>query len=76
MHINIRRSVLAISILLAFTTAIQAGDTGEKKPKILILTARDIKREHHISNLVGAAGMMQKPFKMSELREKIKQLLD
>lgn len=34
MHINIRRSVLAISILLAFTTAIQAGDTGEKKPKI------------------------------------------
>lgn len=34
MHINIRRSLLGIAVLLAFTTAINAGDTGQERPKI------------------------------------------
>jgi len=54
----------------------ELGDKyGAECPKILIMTSRDIEREKGVAMLSGAANIIQKPFKISLLKEQIKQLL-
>lgn len=48
---------------------------GAECPKILIMTSRDIEREKGVAMLSGAAAIIQKPFKLSALKEKIASLL-
>lgn len=44
---------------------------GVDCPKILIMTSRPIDRERGVAKLSGAAAMIQKPFKLSALKEQI-----
>ena len=48
---------------------------GADCPPILIMTSRPIERERGIAELSGAAAMIQKPFKLSVLKEKIASML-
>ena len=48
---------------------------GNRMPKILFLTARDTKKERHITTVVGAVGMIQKPFQIPDLRKQITKLI-
>jgi two-component system phosphate regulon response regulator PhoB len=48
---------------------------GSDCPKILIMTSRDIQREKGVAMLSGATAIIQKPFKLSALKEKISELL-
>jgi len=54
----------------------ELGDRyGADCPKIIIMTSRDIKREKGVAMLSGAASIIQKPFKISTLKEQIEKLL-
>jgi DNA-binding response OmpR family regulator len=48
---------------------------GAKAPKVLFITCRDVRNEGHFAKLIGAAGMMQKPFTLDELSRRVKVVL-
>ena len=48
---------------------------GEGAPKIMIMTSRDTNREKGIAMMSGAVSVLQKPFGMAELHNRIKELL-
>lgn len=48
---------------------------GNSRPKILIMTSRDLKTEHGIALMSGADASIQKPFKLSEVKTKIESIL-
>lgn len=48
---------------------------GPKTPKIVIMTSRDTTREKGIALMSGAEEVLQKPFQMSVLHEKLKGIL-
>jgi len=47
---------------------------GSNAPKIMIMTSRDTHREKGIAMMSGAISVMQKPFGMAELHNKIKEI--
>jgi DNA-binding response OmpR family regulator len=49
---------------------------GTKAPKILIMTSRDTVKEKGIALMSGATEVLQKPFEMAKLHERIKAVLD
>ena len=49
---------------------------GANAPKIMIMTSRDTNREKGIALMSGAVSVLQKPFGMAELHNKIKEILD
>lgn len=49
---------------------------GNKAPKILIMTSRDTVKEKGIALMSGATEVLQKPFEMAKLHERIKAVLD
>ena len=49
---------------------------GKNVPKIMIMTSRDTVREKGIAMMSGAVSILQKPFEMKVLHERIKELLD
>ncbi|MFH2202568.1 MAG: response regulator transcription factor [Elusimicrobiota bacterium] len=54
----------------------ELGDKyGADCPKIIVMTSRDIEREKGVALLSGAANIIQKPFKISLLKEQIEKLL-
>lgn len=48
---------------------------GAECPKILIMTCRSIDKEKGVAMLSGAAAIIQKPFKLSALKDQIKGML-
>ncbi|MFC1680091.1 response regulator transcription factor [Elusimicrobiota bacterium] len=48
---------------------------GDRAPKIIIMTARNVQNEKGIGLMSGAVDMVQKPFSTSDLREKVEKLL-
>ena len=48
---------------------------GSKAPRILIMTSRDTFREKGIALMSGAVEVLQKPFEMSQLHERIAAVL-
>jgi len=49
---------------------------GSSVPKIMIMTSRDTVREKGVAMMSGAVSVLQKPFEMKVLHEKIKELLE
>ena len=49
---------------------------GAKAPRIMIMTSRDTVKENGIALMSGAAEVMQKPFEMAKLHERVKALLN
>ena len=49
---------------------------GAKAPRIMIMTSRDTVKEKGIALMSGAAEVMQKPFEMAKLHERVKALLN
>ena len=49
---------------------------GRNAPKIMIMTSRDTVREKGIALMSGAVSVLQKPFGMLDLHDKIKQILE
>lgn len=49
---------------------------GAKSPKILIMTSRDTVKEKGIALMSGATEVLQKPFEMAKLHDRIKAILD
>ena len=49
---------------------------GKNVPKIMIMTSRDTVREKGIAMMSGAVSILQKPFEMKVLHDRIKELLD
>lgn len=49
---------------------------GENAPKIMIITSRDTVREKGIALMSGAVSILQKPFGMADLHDKIKEILE
>jgi len=49
---------------------------GARCPKIVIMTSRDTGKEAGLAAYSGAAMTIQKPFKLSDFREKIARLFD
>lgn len=48
---------------------------GAKAPKIMIMTSRDTVKEKGIALMSGAAEVMQKPFEMAKLHDRVTALL-
>lgn len=48
---------------------------GDGAPKIVIMTSRDTNREKGIALMSGAIEVLQKPFGMAELHERLSKLL-
>jgi DNA-binding response OmpR family regulator len=48
---------------------------GSKAPRIMIMTSRDTIKEKGIALMSGAAEVLQKPFEMAKLHERIAKLL-
>ena len=48
---------------------------GSKAPKILIMTSRDTVKEKGIALMSGATEVLQKPFEMAKLHERIASIL-
>ena len=48
---------------------------GSKAPRIMIMTSRDTVKEKGIALMSGAAEVLQKPFEMAKLHERIIKLL-
>ena len=48
---------------------------GPNAPKILIMTSRDTVREKGIALMSGAVSVLQKPFGMADLHDRIKEVL-
>lgn len=48
---------------------------GAECPKILIMTSRPIDKEKGVAMLSGAAAIIQKPFKLSALKDQIEGML-
>ncbi len=48
---------------------------GSKAPRIMIMTSRDTVKEKGIALMSGAAEVLQKPFEMAKLHERITALL-
>ena len=48
---------------------------GAKAPRILIMTSRDTVKEKGIALMSGATEVLQKPFEMQKLHERIKAIL-
>ncbi|UPT74116.1 MAG: response regulator [Elusimicrobiota bacterium] len=49
---------------------------GAKAPKIMIMTSRDTVKEKGIALMSGAAEVMQKPFEMAKLHDRVAALLN
>lgn len=49
---------------------------SDNPPKIIIMTSRDVQMEKGIGQLSGATDMIQKPFELETLSNKIKNALD
>lgn len=49
---------------------------GKKAPKVLIVTARDLKEEETLALLNGALGTIHKPFKLDDLEARIVEALN
>ncbi|OIO05476.1 MAG: hypothetical protein AUJ52_13685 [Elusimicrobia bacterium CG1_02_63_36] len=49
---------------------------GSKVPKIVIMTSRDTVREKGIAMMSGAISVLQKPFEMKALHDKIEEILE
>ena len=49
---------------------------GPAVPKIVIMTSRDTVREKGIAMMSGAVSVLQKPFEMAGLHERIKAILE
>jgi len=49
---------------------------GTKAPKIMIMTSRDTVKEKGIALMSGALDVMQKPFEMAKLHERILDVLN
>lgn len=49
---------------------------GAKAPRIMIMTSRDTVKEKGIALMSGAAEVMQKPFEMAKLHERVSALLN
>lgn len=49
---------------------------GAKAPKIMIMTSRDTVKEKGIALMSGAAEVMQKPFEMAKLHDRVTALLN
>jgi len=50
-------------------------ELGDLAPRIVIVTARDVKQEKHIADMTGAVGTLQKPLTIQDLRDKISAIL-
>lgn len=48
---------------------------GTKAPKIMIMTSRDTVKEKGIALMSGAAEVLQKPFEMAKLHERVAAIL-
>lgn len=48
---------------------------GEAAPKILLITGRNVKQEKGVILLSGVHDVLQKPFNIKDLHEKIKQMV-
>ncbi len=48
---------------------------GSARPRILIMTSRDLAAEHGIAVMSGADASIQKPFKLADVKVKIEALL-
>jgi DNA-binding response OmpR family regulator len=48
---------------------------GAKAPRIILITSRDAAREKGIALMSGAEDILQKPFEMSELHQKLSDIL-
>jgi DNA-binding response OmpR family regulator len=49
---------------------------GAKAPKIMIMTSRDTVKEKGIALMSGATEVLQKPFEMAKLHDRIKAVLE
>lgn len=49
---------------------------GAKAPKIVIMTSRDTVKEKGIALMSGAVEVLQKPFEMAKLHERIAAIID
>ena len=49
---------------------------GANTPKIVIMTSRDTQREKGIALMSGALEILQKPFGMSELHQRLAEILE
>lgn len=49
---------------------------GSNAPRIVIMTSRDTEREKGIAIMSGAISVMQKPFGMADLHNKLKEILE
>lgn len=49
---------------------------GRNVPKIMIMTSRDTVREKGIALMSGAVSVLQKPFEMKVLHDRIKEILE
>lgn len=49
---------------------------GANAPRIMIMTSRDTQREQGVAMMSGATAVMQKPFGMVDLHNKIKEILE
>lgn len=59
-----------------YHTAIEITEKmGSSRPKILIMTSRDLKTENGIAIMSGADATLQKPCKLSEIKERIESIL-
>ena len=52
------------------------GKLGANAPRIMIMTSRDTQREQGVAMMSGATAVMQKPFGMVDLHNKIKEILE
>jgi CheY-like chemotaxis protein len=48
---------------------------GAERPKIVIMSSRNVETEKGIAVLSGAEGTLQKPFKLADVKTKIDELL-
>ncbi len=49
---------------------------GKNVPKIVIMTSRDTVREKGIAMMSGAVSVLQKPFEMKTLHDRLKDILE
>ncbi|MDE2291161.1 MAG: response regulator transcription factor [Elusimicrobia bacterium] len=49
---------------------------GKNVPKIVIMTSRDTVREKGIALMSGAVSVLQKPFEMRALHDRVKEILE
>ncbi|MEW5951877.1 MAG: response regulator transcription factor [Elusimicrobiota bacterium] len=50
-------------------------NNSDNPPRIIIMTSRDVQLEKGIGELSGACDMIQKPFELKELSDKVKKAL-